>query len=1191
MTSHATQAPDSLVLGIDGFVYADLFSPYGLRRLHDCWRAQVGREHPALLDRYDAYQKGEPLSDKDLSALLLELAATVSRFLAQLVPDIATPLAALRDETAADLALFRYKDEIIKRQADKLRLSADQAESATVEGEALLSRHGLSSLPSERDLARLGLRLLDDDQAAELAILVRWLAAQKQALLDAGHLGFRLPKATDFSQLVPLHRPDPNIPEALCGHEEHQRRRDGFALTDPRKSRLQVLAEVDYCMYCHERSKDSCSKGMRDKNGAVKPNPLGALLTGCPLGEKISEMHALRRQGDPLGALALVMLDNPMCAGTGHRICNDCMKACIFQKQDPVNIPEVETSVLTDVLGLPWGVELYGLLLRWNPLHRTRPYPLAYNGRKVLVVGLGPAGYTLCHYLLREGFAVCAVDGLKLEPIDRALAGDLASGVVPKPVRDFSRLKAPLDARVLTGFGGVSEYGITVRWDKNFLELLYLSLSREPLLQLHGGVRFGGTLELDDAWQLGFDHVALATGAGKPTLVEMEGNLCRGIRQASDFLMGLQLTGAFKRDSLANLQVRLPAVVIGGGLTAIDTATELAAYYVVQVEKMLDRWESLVPELGEAALTARFDREEREILDELLSHGRAFRAERQAAAAQGRSPYFAPLIARFGGVTLVYRKSLLDSPAYRLNHEEVAKGLEEGIRYIEKLSPKVALTDAFGALRAVQFERQAQNGERYSGTGEVVELAARTLCIAAGTSPNTMYEKEHPGTASLGRGGFFAPHRADWRDSQLALVPDANGFFTSYLRDGKVVSYYGDNHPRFAGSVVRAMASAKQGHSQVSALFAADLARAKQEVQRDSPSEEQTRRDLAWQALRTRLFDELRAQVVSVERLTPNIVDVRVRAPWAARKFEPGQFFRLQNFETHAKVVAGSRLSMEGIALTGADSDKESGILSLIVLEMGGSSSLCQRLVPGEPVVVMGPTGTPTEIPKNETVCLVGGGLGNAVLFSIAKALKANGCQVLYFAGYKQPQDVFRQDMIEAHTDEVVWCCDVPPPPGAALRSRRPGDKLFVGNIVAALLAYAKGDLGPPRFDLQQVSRFIVIGSDRMMAAVAQARHTILREHVNPRAVAIGSINSPMQCMMKEICAQCLTRHRDPQTGQESVVYTCVNQDQSLDAVVWPHLAARLRQNSTQEKLTALWIAHLAELAPPPALPSPVERG
>ena len=102
------------------------------------------------------------------------------------------------------------------------------------------------------------------------------------------------------------------------------------------------------------------------------------------------------------------------------------------------------------------------------------------------------------------------------------------------------------------------------------------------------------------------------------------------------------------------------------------------------------------------------------------------------------------------------------------------------------------------------------------------------------------------------------------------------------------------------------------------------------------------------------------------------------------------------------------------------------------------------------------------------------------------------------------------------------------------------------------------------------------------MAAVTQARHAQLQPYLNPRAVAIGSINSPMQCMMKEICAQCLQRHRDPVTGKESVVYTCVNQDQALDEVVWPHLAARLRQNSTQEKLTALWISHLERLSPRP---------
>jgi len=97
-----------------------------------------------------------------------------------------------------------------------------------------------------------------------------------------------------------------------------------------------------------------------------------------------------------------------MCPGTGHRICNDCMKSCIYQKQEPVNIPQIETGVLTDVLALPWGVEIYGLLTRWNPLNVRRPFALPYNGKNVLVVGLGPAGYTLAHYLVNEGFGVVA---------------------------------------------------------------------------------------------------------------------------------------------------------------------------------------------------------------------------------------------------------------------------------------------------------------------------------------------------------------------------------------------------------------------------------------------------------------------------------------------------------------------------------------------------------------------------------------------------------------------------------------------------------------------------------------------------------------------------------------------------------------------------------------------------------------
>lgn len=115
-------------------------------------------------------------------------------------------------------------------------------------------------------------------------------------------------------------------------------------------------------------------------------------------------------------------------------------------------------------------------------------------------------------------------------------------------------------------------------------------------------------MDIEDAWDLGFDHIALATGAGKRAIIGMKNNLIRGIRKASDFLMALQLTGAAKEDSFANLQIRLPAIVIGGGLTAIDASTEILAYYPVQVLKALKKYEDIVSEFGEDKFWAMFDR-------------------------------------------------------------------------------------------------------------------------------------------------------------------------------------------------------------------------------------------------------------------------------------------------------------------------------------------------------------------------------------------------------------------------------------------------------------------------------------------------------------------------------------------------------------------------------------------------------
>jgi NADPH-dependent glutamate synthase beta subunit-like oxidoreductase/NAD(P)H-flavin reductase len=1094
--------------------------------------------------------------------MLVAVAGHVSRFVTRLFR-IESETDALVARTTEQDPVFRFKIDFVRRRVLPAlkKISIPQDAPARNALEARIAALRGPSTDIELATALAAARLMDEEKKDRVAVtgpledLMQWCALHVHDPAYRHWVSFHFPETMDHFNLVQVQRPVSDLSESMIGPDVRLRCRDGFSLTDRRMEPRQILSEIHYCILCHERDKDTCSKGIRAADGSITKNPLDIPLAGCPLDEKISEMHYLRKHGDAIGALALVMISNPMCPGTGHRICNDCMKACIYQKQDPVNIPQIETAVLTDTLGLPWGVEIYGLLTRWNPLNIARPYALPYNGKNVLVVGMGPAGYTLAHYLANEGFGVAGVDGLKIEPLDVRLTGTLDS--LPEPIYSWKDIYKELDARILEGFGGVSEYGITVRWDKNFLTLLYVTLARRTTIRIYGGVRFGGTLSIDDAWKWGFDHIAIAAGAGRPTIIDMKNNLACGIRKASDFLMALQLTGAFKRSALPNLQVRLPAIVIGGGLTAIDTATELAAYYPVQVEKTLDRYEALVKRNGDKAVVACFTALEREILAEFLQHGAEVRAERARAAAAGEDADFVKLVRSWGGVSIAYRKRMVDSPAYRLNHEEVIKALEEGISFIENVNPEEALVDEHNHVRSMRF----------SAPGRNVELPARSVLVAAGTTPNITYEKEHPGSFQMdSRKKFFAPHRVvRGTDGLFSLerAADGEGFFTSYNKAGRFITYYGDNHPLYAGNVVKAMASARDGYPRVVGLFERELANLDPLKQAD--------RDTRWRQMIEFLDGELIARVSEVRRLTPTIVEVIVHAPSAARKFEPGQFYRLQNYETLAEQRKGTRLLMEGIALTGAWVDRDKGLLSLIALELGVSSRLCHRLKTGEPVVVMGPTGTPSEVGHSENVLLLGGGLGNAVLFSIAKEMREKGNRVIYFAGYKKGEDLFKREEVEEGTDQVIWSTDM----GAEIVPARPQDRHFRGNIVQSVLAYGKGEMGKPLVPLSQIDRIIAIGSDRMMAAVKDARHGVLQPLLRPDHIAIASINSPMQCMMKEVCAQCLQKHVDPKTGKETIIFSCLNQDQPMDHVDFKNLNTRLQQNTVQEKLSNLWLDYL----------------
>src|SRR5947208_1515691 len=495
-----------------GIRFDDLYEREGLMRLDEAFLRFLGEADTALHDRLLAARQNPAI--KDESDLLVALAPHVEDFLPKLF-GIEAQARALAEKHNALAPLYSVKRQFVQRRAlHKVK------DTAGVDADAL-EKQLFGGPFTELQFARQVSDWLQNEaaHAAQLEAAARYAAwattsSEGREKHRAGVL-FKAPRKLDYMRLIPVHS------EAKNGFPEHSsqhlRQRDGFKLTDGGTDLVGALDEANYCIWCHEQGKDSCSKGLQEKPPAegFRKTVFGVALAGCPLEQKISEFHMVKARGEPLAALGIIAVDNPMLASTGHRICNDCIKAFNHQKQVTDNIPQAETRTLKDVLELPWGFEIYALLTRWNPLNIARPFPRPSSGHKVLVVGLGPAGFTLSHHLMNDGHTVAAVDGLKLEPLPSDISGVDAYGQrVPfKPIRDVTEIYERLDERVMAGFGGVAEYGITVRWNKNFLKVIRLLLERRAEFSMYGGVRFGGTITVDSAFQLGFDHIALCAGA------------------------------------------------------------------------------------------------------------------------------------------------------------------------------------------------------------------------------------------------------------------------------------------------------------------------------------------------------------------------------------------------------------------------------------------------------------------------------------------------------------------------------------------------------------------------------------------------------------------------------------------------------------------------------------------------------
>ncbi|RPJ77320.1 MAG: hypothetical protein EHM24_00305, partial [Acidobacteria bacterium] len=257
---------DSLRLGVPGFVYADLRDPDRLRDLHDVFLKEVMAEEPGLANRWEAC-RAEPhhVTAVERSTLLVEMAARVSAFVARLF-GVERELDAVRTATLAQDPIFRFKVDFVRRRVLPMRKG----------GERGRETGDLLSPPDELELAVEACRLLDrelelarggtDPERALLAGEMEALKLRVAALMDHpachGWVSFRFPRPLDPYRLVETAHPDPALPELLHAPDGHHRRRDGFTLTDPRMRGREVLSEAHYCVICHERDKDSCSKGI-----------------------------------------------------------------------------------------------------------------------------------------------------------------------------------------------------------------------------------------------------------------------------------------------------------------------------------------------------------------------------------------------------------------------------------------------------------------------------------------------------------------------------------------------------------------------------------------------------------------------------------------------------------------------------------------------------------------------------------------------------------------------------------------------------------------------------------------------------------------------------------------------------------------------------------------------------------------
>jgi len=212
-------------------------------------------------------------------------------------------------------------------------------------------------------------------------------------------------------------------------------------------------------------------------------------------------------------------------------------------------------------------------------------------------------------------------------------------------------------------------------------------------------------------------------------------------------------------------------------------------------------------------------------------------------------------------------------------------------------------------------------------------------------------------------------------------------------------------------------------------------------------------------------------KIVSKEILAPQISRFSVEAPEIARSRKAGQF-----------VVIRAEETSERVPLTIVDSDPEAGTIDLIVQDAGFSTHCLTCFQEGDALIdVLGPLGKPTDIENYGTVVCVGGGVGTAVLYPIAKALKEAGNTVITINGARNKELVILEEELAAVSDELMITTD----------DGSYGIKGFGSTVLQEMIDEGK-----------EIDFVVAIGPTIMMKAVSE----VTRPHRIPTIASLNAI-------------------------------------------------------------------------------------